>query len=228
MEAKVYNKEGAPHGSVTLPAQVFDAAWNPTLVHDVVVAMQSNARAGTAHAKDRSEVKGGGKKPWRQKGTGRARHGSIRSPIWRGGGVTHGPRTEKRYDKKINRRARIKALASVLSRKYADGEVVFVHKLQFVAPRAKQAKETLNALAHGTTLPALVQKPKNAALIVLATREEGTERSFRNFDNVSVVQAKDVNPVQLLTYKYVVIASAQEAVAALAARVARSNTPSSS
>lgn len=219
MNAKIYTQEGKEKGSVTLPESVFALRWNADLVHEVVVSMQSNARAGTAHTKDRSEVSGTGKKPWKQKGTGKARHGSRRSPIWTGGGVAHGPRNAKDYSKKINRKARQKALATVLSRKQADNEVIFVDALTFDAPKTAEAKNVFKALAAGTGHADLATKRKNAALIVLATRSEATEKSFRNFGNVEVAQAKDVNPVDLLTYKYVVFAEPDAALETLKRRV---------
>jgi large subunit ribosomal protein L4 len=219
LEAPVYTREGKETGSVTLPAAVFGLSWNADLVHQVVVAMQSNARAGTAHTKFRGEVRGGGKKPWRQKGTGRARHGSRRSPIWTGGGVTHGPRAEKDYARKINRRVRAKALGVVLSKKFVDGEVVFVDSLGLSAPKAKDAKGILSGLA--VVVPALARKRTNAALIALPARDEAVELSLRNFGQVEVVQVRDLNPVDLLRYKHVVFVEPAASVEILAGRLAR-------
>lgn len=126
MEAIVYNKNGKEAGKIALNDKVFGVAWNADLVHQVATAMMSNRRAGTAHTKDRSEVSGTGKKPWRQKGTGRARHGSKRSPIWVGGGVAHGPRSDKNYEKKLTKKMKAKALMTLLSRKLKDGQILFV------------------------------------------------------------------------------------------------------
>src|SRR3989344_829973 len=129
MEAKVHNQKGKESGTITLSPKVFGAKWRSDLVHQVVEGMRSNKRAGTADTKGRGEVRGGGRKPWKQKGTGRARHGSSRSPIWVGGGVTHGPRAEKNYKRKISKKMRAQALFSVLSKKLKDEEVLFVDSL---------------------------------------------------------------------------------------------------
>lgn len=225
MDAKIFSKEGKETGKVKLPSTVFGVAWNSDLVHEVVVGMQGNARAGTAHTKDRSEVRGGGKKPWRQKGTGRARHGSRRSPIWTGGGVAFGPRSEKDYSVKINKKTRAKALAVVLSRKIADNEVIFVDSLSMTEPKTKEAKAVFKAIATGSGNEAMARKRKNAALVVLTSRDTATEKSFRNFGNIEVAQAKDINPVDLLTYKYVVVTQPTEAIEILEKRVA--TTPKS-
>ena len=220
MNAKVYSREGKETGDVTLPESVFGVTWNPDLVHEVVIGMQANARAGTAHTKDRSEVRGGGRKPWQQKGTGRARHGSRRSPIWTGGGVTFGPRTEKDYSVKINKKVRTKALAIVLSKKLDDKELFFVDSLAMDEAKTKDAKAIIAALAKGFGEESLVTKRKNCALVLLANRNQATEKSFRNFGNIEVAQTKDVNPVDLLTYKYVVVADASDSVEILTKRIA--------
>jgi len=221
METKVFAMDGKESGTVSLPESVFGVKWNPDLVHEVVVGMQSNARTSAAHTKDRSEVKATTKKPWRQKGTGRARHGSRVSPIWSGGGVAHGPRNEKDYSKKINKKVRAKALASALSKKLADGELLFVDSFTFDAPKAATAKIAMAAIAKGSEQSMLADKKKNAALIVLSQRNEVTEKSFRNFGNYEVKVVKDINPVDLLTYKYVVIAEPKDSVATLESRVVK-------
>src|ERR1043166_6090887 len=129
IQSKIYDQKGGEAGTINLPARVFGAPWRSDLVHQVVESMRSNKRAGTADTKDRGEVRGGGKKPWKQKGTGRARHGSSRSPLWVGGGVTHGPLAEKNYKRKISKKMRAQALFSVLSKKLKDGEIIFVDTL---------------------------------------------------------------------------------------------------
>ncbi len=219
LEANVYSQEGKKISSIALSENIFGASWNADLVHEVVLSMQSNARANTAHTKDRSEVSGGGKKPWKQKGTGRARHGSSRSPIWSGGGVAHGPRNERNYARKINKNARAKALACVLSQKFVDGDIVFVDALTFATPKTAEARKFITALGAVEQLKEIGTKKTNAALVVLADRDENAELSFRNFGNVHVMSVKDVNPVTLLTYKYVVVAKPEEALKALEARV---------
>jgi large subunit ribosomal protein L4 len=219
MDAKVYSHEGKEVGTIALPTNVFGVQWNADLVHEVVIGMQANARTSSAHTKGRGEVSGGGKKPWKQKGTGRARHGSSRSPIWVKGGVSHGPRNEKDYSVKINKKVRAKALATVLSKKQTDAEVIFVAALTFDAPKAALGKSIIKAIAQGSGQVMLATKRKNAALVVLPARHEATEKSFRNFGNIEVVQAKDVNPVDLLTYKYVVMVEPKSVVEILEKRV---------
>lgn len=219
MNAKVYSHEGTAVGTIDLPAAVFGVAWNNDLVYQVVIGMQANARHSTADTKGRGVVRGGGKKPWKQKGTGRARHGSSRSPIWAGGGVAHGPKKETDYSVKINKKVRTKALAMVLGKKFSDGEMLFVENFAMTAPKAKDARASILALAKGSGVEALATKRKNTAVIVLSERNEAVEMSFRNFGNFEVVQARDVNPVELLTYKYVVMADPKSALEIIEKRV---------
>src|SRR5581483_4020780 len=114
MKAPIYTQEGKEAGSIELADSMFGLAWNADLVKQVVDSMLSSARKPYAHTKGRGEVSGGGKKPWKQKGTGRARHGSIRSPIWKGGGVAHGPLNTKNFDRKVNKKMKAKALLTIL------------------------------------------------------------------------------------------------------------------
>lgn len=212
METTIYNNKGEKAGKLKLPAEIFGLPWNADLVHQVVTSMQANARTPVAHTKDRGEVRGGGRKPWQQKGTGRARHGSRRSPIWVGGGMTHGPRNEKDYSKKINRSMRQKALLVALSRKVQDGEVIFVDSLEMTAPKAATAKVVLNALSKDF---AGLTKKKNAALIALPSAHKPTMKSFQNFGNVEAVDVRNLNPVSVLSAKYLVISEPKTAIEVL-------------
>lgn len=212
METKVYNQTGEDAGKVKLPENVFGLPWNGDLVHQVVVSMQSNARTPVAHTKDRSEVSGGGKKPWRQKGTGRARHGSSRSPIWIGGGVAHGPRNEKSYTKKVNKKMRAKALFTVLSEKLRDGEILFVEKIDTGEIKTKKAKDFIVSLSKVEGFDALATKKKNAAFITLPQRDENTEKSFQNFGNVKLNTIENINVLDVLNNKYLIITNPEKSI----------------
>ena len=217
MEAPIFTAEGKKKGSVNLPENVFGVAWNNSLMHQVVTSMQDNARPKVAHTKGRGEVRGGGKKPWQQKGTGRARHGSIRSPIWKGGGVTHGPRSEKNYSRTIPKKMRAKALFMALSKKLSDGQVVFVDSFGITAPKTAMAKKTLIALSKNG-FERISNKSKNAAVVALADPSETVMKSFRNIGNVSVVSVRSLNPVAVLSSTYLVVENPDAAVAILSAR----------
>ncbi len=205
---------------MNLPEALFGQAFNNNLVHQVVVSMQSNARAGRglAHTKDRGEVRGGGRKPWKQKGTGRARHGSSRSPIWTGGGVTHGPRNEKNYEKTIPRKMRIAALRSVLSQKLRDGEIIFIDTISFDAPKTAEALNVLNALAGVKGFERLTKK-SNAALIALSSNNTNAKKSFANFGNVGVEEVRNLNVVDVLSHAYLVIENPEVSLKTLEAKL---------
>ena len=204
-EATIYSMAGKTAGTFKLPESVFGAKWNADLVHQVVTGMQANARETTANTKNRGEVRGGGKKPWKQKGTGRARHGSSRSPIWRGGGITHGPRAERDFSVKINKKMRRAALLSVLSKKAKDGEIVFVDSFAFAAPKTKEAMAAMNAIASGANLARLATKSRNAAIIAMPEKTDAVKKSFRNIGSYELEEVRNLNVVDLLTHKYLVI-----------------------
>ncbi len=205
MESKLYNQEGKEVGTITVPEAVFGVKGNHELLHQVATAFRSNARQSSAHTKDRSKVSGGGKKPWQQKGTGRARHGSIRSPLWRGGGITFGPTNEKNYEKKTTRKMRAKALAIVLSEKLRREQLFFVDMLTVPGAKTKHAKGILSNLSGIMRAGDSMKKKKNALFISVPTYDETTHRAFRNMGNVEISPVKDLSALQALAYKYLVI-----------------------
>ncbi|MBI5139109.1 50S ribosomal protein L4 [Candidatus Nomurabacteria bacterium] len=218
MEATIYNQKGTKAGVIKLPVKVFGAKWRADLVHQVVESMRSNKRAGTADTKDRGEVRGGGRKPWKQKGTGRARHGSSRSPIWAGGGVTHGPLSEKNYKRKISKSMRAQALFSVLSKKLKDEEVVFVDSLDVTDFSTKAGVEIMKKLEKAAGLKAVSTSKKPKVLTALWGKNEKTLKSFRNIPSLEIVFLKNLNPLDVLNHKYLLIENADESVKFLAGR----------
>jgi large subunit ribosomal protein L4 len=218
MEAKIYNQKGTSAGTINLPLPIFGAKWRADLVHQVVEGMRSNKRAGTADTKDRGEVRGGGKKPWKQKGTGRARHGSSRSPIWVGGGVTHGPLAEKNYKRKISKKMRAQALFSVLSKKYKDGEISFVDTLSVPEIKTKSAVAIVKNITKASGWKILPNPSKPKVLVALFGRDEKAEKSFRNLPALEMAFLKNLNPLDVLNHKYLLIENPVESVKFLESR----------
>ncbi|MFA5023163.1 MAG: 50S ribosomal protein L4 [Candidatus Paceibacterota bacterium] len=217
IEAKVYNFEGKETGKAELPEAIFGLKWNNDLVYQVTTALQANLRRPLADTKNRAEVRGGGKKPYRQKGTGRARHGSSRSPIWEGGGITHGPLSIKNYSQKVNKKMRAKAFLTVLSRKLAEGELIFVQDLPLAEAKTKQAQTYLNNLAKAGFEKINYKKGKRA-LLAWPKGNEQALRSFRNIQSAQTADLKNLNILDLLSYKYLVITNPVESLAVLKAK----------
>lgn len=219
MEHKIYSSEGKEVSKVNVPEDVFGLPWNADLVHQVVTSILSSQRDSIAHTKDRSEVRGGGRKPWKQKGTGRARHGSKRSPIWSGGGITFGPRNEKDYNRKVNKKMKTKALYTILSQKMRDGEVLFIDSINFAEPKTVVAKEMIKAIAKGSGCEDLATKRKNTAYVATDVNDKIAKKSFDNFGNFKLDEVRNLNPVDLMTYKYVLIENPDVSIPSLTARM---------
>ena len=200
MKVPTYNMKNEVVGEMELPAKIFGASWKPELVKQVLLAIQANRRRPWAHAKDRSEVRGGGRKPWRQKGTGRARHGSTRSPLWIGGGKAHGPRNERDYTQKVNKKMRQGALASVLSRKLKDNEVRIFDEFATAEPKTKVLFGTMSALL---SLPKRVKRID--AIIVPNKEDKNTFRAARNLVKAKAVRPEGLSVEDLMSYKSVFI-----------------------
>jgi len=195
MKINVYNQEGKEVGTANLPKDIFEVKFNADLVHQIAVSLSANKRQISAHAKTRGEVRGGGKKPWRQKGTGRARHGSIRSPIWKGGGVTHGPRKERIFGKDIPKKMRRKALLMVLSQKAKDNQLVVLDKIESEKGKTKEMAKSLSRLPC-----------KNAAtLIALPDYNKKIFMAARNIKKTSIEDARNLNILDLLNHKYLLL-----------------------
>jgi large subunit ribosomal protein L4 len=194
MKIAVYNQEGKEVEQILLPKEIFGLEINNDLIHQVVVVQTANQRSVIASSKDRGQVRGGGKKPWRQKGTGRARHGSRRSPLWKGGGVTFGPTTDRSYERKINKKMRRKALLMVLSSKAKNNSIFVLDNFDLEKPKTKIVAKIFSNL-----------KIKGSKLVVLPKFEKEKIRAVRNISRTGVVEARNLNVLELLSFKYLVM-----------------------
>ena len=192
MKTSVYNQKGEVVGDVELNAKVFEVKPNNHLLAEAVRIQLSNARSGTSHTKTRGEVRGGGKKPWKQKGTGRARVGSIRSPIWRHGGITFGPRSNQNWTLKLNKKAKSQALFMSLSDKAKEKQFLVIDQISLTAPKTKEFNKVLEGLK-----TAIKTLGKNT-MLVLPRKDDSLVRSTKNLKSVNTVLANSLNIIDVL------------------------------
>lgn len=192
----VYNLDGQVVGEENLNDKFFGVAVNPGLVEQVVTAIRAQSRQALGHTKTRGEVRGGGKKPWAQKHTGRARHSSIRSPIWKGGGITFGPRLERNFHQGLSKTMKRKALLMGLSDKVASQALVLVENLTIPEIKTREFAKMMNKLP----------VKNSSTLIVLKNSDQKVIKSARNLPNVGTVRADSLNIYEVLKYKFILAA----------------------
>ena len=193
MQVSLRNINGETVGEIELREDVFEIPINMPVMHQAFVRQQANARLGTAATKTRSQVRGGGRKPWRQKGTGRARQGTIRAPQWRGGGTVFGPHPRD-YTQAMPRKMRRLALRSALSSKAAEDRIVVLDSLELETPKTRQMIEVLDNLGISSTV-----------LVLLPDRNENVERSINNLTGVKTLRANYLNIRDILGFDYLVM-----------------------
>jgi len=208
IKAPLYNAKGEKKGTIELPEEVFDIPGNDTLLHQVYVAISANLRSPIAHTKDRADRAGSGKKPWRQKGTGRARIGQVRAPHWRKGGIVFGPTKDRNFSKEANRKMRRKAVGIALSEKLRADRIRFVDSFSFDDRKTKSFASMLSSLG--------IDSGKRT-LIAFAGGERDVERMSRNIERVDNVLSENMSVYDLLQNEYLVLT--KESVSMLSGRV---------
>ncbi len=194
IQIPVYNLNKEKIGEIEVPKRIFGKKWSPDLVHQALITQQANGRNVVAHTKNRGEVRGGGKKPWKQKGTGRSRHGSIRSPLWIGGGVTFGPRKERVFERKINKKMNQSAIFSVLSKKMADNEIFVIDSFPKVNKTGEFSKLIKN-----------IFEPKNTATFIFSEKNKDNSKFLKNIPRTFCLSPKSLNVYGLLNPKNIFI-----------------------
>ena len=196
MKVDLYSQKNEKIGQVDLPDDIFAVKWNPDLVHQVLTVQLANRRKTLADTKDRSEVRGGGRKPWRQKGTGRARHGSIRSPLWRGGGITFGPLKERKFARKINKKMKQSAILGIFSKKLSDQEIKIVDNLKLENHKTKNLAELVKRF---------VSSPQESLLLIPVKENKDLYTAARNLARVGVLNPESLNVYDLLKYRRILL-----------------------
>ncbi len=212
MKVKVYNQTGKEVKEIELPENIFGLDFNNDLVSQVLYIQKGNQRAGTAHTKDRGEVAGSNQKPWQQKGLGRARHGSKRSPIWRHGGVTHGPRNEKSYKKDLPKGMKVQALFNILSAKLKDGKILFVDDVKINNNKTKEAVDVMKNISNISKFENLTFKKKGNVYMTFSKLGINEKNSFRNIPYVLAHNMDDMNPNDIANARYIVITNPEATV----------------
>ena len=228
MKLNIYNQNGEVKGQKELSDKIFAVKANPGLINEAITAQTANMRTVLAHTKTRAEVRGGGKKPWRQKGTGRARVGSSRSPLWRSGGIIFGPNADRNFSKKINKKAKRKAMFMVLSDRAANNGLAILEKLTLADYKTKAMNEVLNNLEEKVfssfakaspsataTGDKSADKPKvknkkirttgRSILFINDVKDDKVNNSGRNLVGVKIINVGNINIVDLLNYKNIII-----------------------
>ena len=198
LKTKVYNSEGKESGEIKLDPKVFDVEINPVVVQQVVETYLANKRQVLAHTKVMSDVRGGGKKPWRQKGTGRARHGSSRSPIWKGGGVTFGPRKNRNFTKKINKKVKVKALLMVLTDKFQNDKLKVIDNLKL---ENRKTKDLLKIIKN-------IKLENKKVLIGLEKKDINIQDSAKNLKDIKAMSSDSFNVYTLLKHENLLLTKA--------------------
>ncbi len=194
-KVKLYSFDGKEIGEEKLDADLFGVKVDPRVIYEVAIAQRHNSREVLAHAKGRSEVRGGGRKPWKQKGTGQARHGSIRSPLWVGGGITFGPTRERNFSVKVNKKLKVKALTMVLSDRVAENKLVLVDGYNLPEAKTKALNKFLSKLpGYGKKMMIVTKSAKDS--LVLASR---------NLPKVATINYASLNVLDLLKYEYLLL-----------------------